>query len=85
LLSADPARFQLVLTDYNMPGMSGLDVARAVREIRPDLPVVMASGFITDELKVQALEAGVLDLVFKANGVEEFCDVVQRLVGAPGE
>ena len=33
-LPADPARFDLVVTDYNMPGMSGLDVAREVRAIR---------------------------------------------------
>jgi CheY-like chemotaxis protein len=78
-LSADPDGFDLVLTDYNMPGMSGLDVARAVRNIRPNLPVVIASGYITDELRAQAIEAGVRDMIFKANAVEEFCEVIQRI------
>ncbi len=82
LLRSDPTRFELVVTDYNMPGLSGLDVALAVREIRPDLPVALASGFITDELKAKAMRIGVTQLMFKANAVEEFCDVVQRLVPA---
>ncbi len=78
-LRADPQRFCLVVTDYNMPGMSGLDVARAARAIRPDLPVVMASGFIDDELRAQAAEAGVMELIFKADAVEDLCDAFVRL------
>ena len=82
-LKTDPARFDLVVTDYNMPRISGLDVARDVRDIRPDLPVVIASGFITDELQSQATAAGVRQVIFKANAAEEFCNVVQRLLQAP--
>ena len=79
-LKTDPAHFDLVVTDYNMPRISGLDVAREVREVRPDLPVVIASGFITDELQVQASVAGVRSVIFKANTAEEFCNVVQHLL-----
>jgi CheY-like chemotaxis protein len=78
-LRADPMDFDLVLTDYNMPSMTGLDVARAVRQIRPDLPIAIASGFITDEMRAQALAIGVGDLIFKPNAVEEYCEVVNRL------
>ena len=78
-LRADPRQFSLVVTDYNMPGMSGLEVARAVRAIRPDLPVVLASGFIDDELRERASEAGVMELIFKADAVEDLCDAFARL------
>ena len=78
-LRADPQRFCLAVTDYNMPGMSGLDVARAVRAIRPDLPVVVASGFIDDELRAKASAAGVMELIFKADAVEDLCDAFARL------
>ena len=76
---AQPDAFDLVVTDYNMPGMSGLEVARALREIRADLPVALASGHITDELRAQAPGAGVKELIYKPNTVDELCAVVARL------
>lgn len=77
---ADPAGFHLLLTDYNMPGMSGLDVARAVLTLNPSLPVAVASGYITDELQAEARAAGVREVVFKTDAVEAFCEIVARLV-----
>ncbi len=84
-LRADPRRFDLVVTDYNMPGMSGLDVAREVRAVRADLPVAVASGFVSEELREQAGGAGVLELIFKADTVEELCEAFARLADASGE
>jgi PAS domain S-box-containing protein len=78
-LREDPAAFDLALTDHNMPAMSGVDVAREIRDIRPDLPVALASGYITDGLRAEAAEAGVRDIIFKPNVVEDFCDVVHNL------
>ncbi|AOF85977.1 his Kinase A domain protein [Hydrogenophaga sp. RAC07] len=77
---ADPDGFQLLLTDFNMPGMSGLEVAKAVLAINPLLPVAVASGYITDELQAEAKAAGVREVVFKTDAVEAFCEVVARLV-----
>ena len=79
-LLADPKGFQLLLTDFNMPGMSGLEVAKAALAINPLLPVAVASGYITDELQAEAKAAGVREVVFKTDAVEAFCEVVARLV-----
>ena len=79
---AEPGRFDIAVTDYNMPGMSGLEVARALREIRADLPIVLSSGNITEELRDQAPGAGVSELVFKPNTVKELCEAVDRQVQA---
>jgi CheY-like chemotaxis protein/two-component sensor histidine kinase len=78
-IRADAAAFDLVVTDYNMPCMSGLEVAREVRTIRADLPVVVASGFIDEKLHAHADEAGVKGLIFKANTVEDLCEAIARL------
>jgi len=63
-----------------MPGISGLDVARAVRDAQPDLPVIVVSGYVTDALRAQAAAAGVRELISKPQEVEELRDVVQRLL-----
>ncbi|MEO8102577.1 MAG: PAS domain S-box protein [Betaproteobacteria bacterium] len=83
-LRAAPAEFDLVITDFNMPTLSGLDVARECRAIAPGLPVAIASGYITDELRSQAENAGVRELLFKPNSVSEFCTAVQRMLANAG-
>ena len=80
---AQPEGFHLLMTDYNMPGMSGIDVAREVLLINPQLPVAVASGYISDELQSEAQAAGVREVVFKTDAVEAFCEVVARLVNPP--
>ena len=75
-LRADPGAFDLVVSDYNMPGLSGLDIAREVRNLRSDLPVVIASGFVDEELEAEAKEAGVREVIFKAEAMQRFCDVI---------
>jgi CheY-like chemotaxis protein/two-component sensor histidine kinase len=79
---ADPGQFDLAVTDYNMPGMSGLEVARTLRELRADLPVILISGYITEELQRDALAAGVRELIFKADAVEGLCEAVARYANA---
>ncbi len=44
-LAAAPGRFQLVLSDVMMPGMNGVELAREMRRLHPDLPVVLTSGY----------------------------------------
>lgn len=84
-LRAAPDAFDVVVTDYNMPGMSGLDVARAVRTIRADLPVAVASGFVDEALRENADKAGVRVVIFKADDLETFCAAVQRSVEGSGK
>ena len=46
-----PGGHDLVVTDFNMPKASGLDVARAIAQIRPALPVVITTGYISEALR----------------------------------
>jgi PAS domain S-box-containing protein len=66
-----PASFDLVVTDFNMPESSGLDLARELAHVRPDLPVIISSGYITEEQRMQARAAGVRGLLDKQNTFED--------------
>ena len=79
-LREKPQDFDLLVTDYNMPGFCGVDLLREARLVRPDLPVALASGYVTAEIEQQAIAEGVGALIHKPNDVEELCDIVQRLV-----
>ena len=77
---ADAGDFDLVVTDFNMPGLSGLQVAQELARIRPGLPVVITSGYITEELRASALQAGVRHLLYKPDTIDELCQIIQRLL-----
>lgn len=79
---ASPEAFDIVVSDLNMPGLSGLDVAGELRRIRPDLPVVITSGYITEEVRIEALQRGVRRVVYKPNTVDELCQVIHQLLTA---
>lgn len=82
---AAPEAFDIVVSDLNMPGLSGLDVARELRRIRPDLPVVITSGYITEEVREEALQEGVRQVVYKPNTVDELCQAIHQILTAETE
>lgn len=70
----------LLVTDFNMPGYSGIELLRDVRHLRPDLPVALASGYVTAEIEASALAEGASALIHKPNDVAELCEIVQGLI-----
>jgi DNA-binding NtrC family response regulator len=58
-------RIQVVLTDLMMPGVSGLDLLRAVKEVSPDTEIVLMTAYATIETAVQAMREGAYDFVEK--------------------
>jgi PAS domain S-box-containing protein len=79
---AYPDQFDLVVTDYKMPHLSGLEVARALKEIRADLPVVLASGFITEEVRDKAPAAGIRELIEKPSTTEKLAEAIMHCASA---
>ena len=75
-----PDAFDLVVTDFNMPEFSGLEVARELACIRPRLPVVISSGYITEELRAEAKLAGVRGLLEKQNLFEDITGLLGRIL-----
>ncbi|MEJ8825830.1 PAS domain-containing protein [Variovorax humicola] len=62
---ATPDRFQAVLSDEAMPEMTGSELARELRRIRPDIPILLMSGYVTPALTTRAREIGVQEVLAK--------------------
>jgi signal transduction histidine kinase len=76
-----PQDFDAMVTDLSMPSMSGTDLAQAVLQIRPDLPVVLTSGYIRAQDQEVAKRVGVRELILKPDTVEDLGDTLHRLLG----
>jgi PAS domain S-box-containing protein len=63
--AAEPQRYDLVLTDYTMPRVTGLELARQIRGIRPGTPVVLYTGYGEDIAEAELAVAGVRALARK--------------------
>jgi PAS domain S-box-containing protein len=79
-LRAQPEAFDVVVTDFNMPELSGLEVAREVAALRPDLPVVVTSGYLSEDVRRQAEAAGVRGLLNKEHTLEELPSLLHSLL-----
>ena len=78
LLKSQPV--DLLITDFNMPGMNGIEVMQEMLAIHPALKTAIASGFVDEALTEAAREAGVNRLIFKESAVEDFCAVIRALI-----
>lgn|GEM_PF-1212167 len=76
---AAPDQFDLVITDFNMPIFSGLELARKIRQIRPSLPIILVSGFITEEVRMEAETVGITHLANKPILLAELLQIIHRI------
>ena len=67
-LRSDASSFDIVVTDYRLPGMSGLELFEAIRKAGIDLPLVITAGSGSEHTAVEALRAGVDDYIIKDPG-----------------
>jgi CheY-like chemotaxis protein len=72
-----PTSFDVFATDFNMPKISGLELLAKVRALRPEARLLLASGYVTDEMRVEAQRLGVEQIVYKASA-EELCDAIDQ-------
>jgi DNA-binding NtrC family response regulator len=79
-VQADPEGFDIVVTDYNMPEMNGMTLAAAIAEVAPRLPVIITSGFISDDMRHQAVELNVAALLQKEYTLERLAGLVHGVL-----
>lgn len=74
-------RFSLVVTDFEMPGMNGIDLLNEIRRLQPGVPAVMMSGVGTFDVLCASRVAGALDYLPKPCGVDVLQRVAKRVLG----
>ncbi|MGE3535935.1 MAG: ATP-binding protein [Candidatus Tectimicrobiota bacterium] len=79
MFQAAPQSFDLVLTDYTMPGMTGVKLTRALKHLRADIPVILCSGAYEGLDASRALGQGVAAVLLKPWSLQELATTIQRV------
>ena len=77
---ADP---DVVVLDYNMPGLDGLLTARLIKEERPDQAIILYTAYLDADLEEKAIRAGITLCVEKADGILTLERDIRRLASGP--
>ena len=72
--------YDFVFTDLKMPEMSGVDVTKSVKHLRPDIDVVIITGYATVETAVECMKYGAMDYVQKPFTEDELLEFVKKIV-----
>jgi PAS domain S-box-containing protein len=80
LFSLDPSRFDLVITDQTMPELGGIGLAREILALRPDIPIVLCTGFSETATEESAKAAGIRAFVMKPLTQREIARAVRQVL-----
>jgi CheY-like chemotaxis protein len=75
-----PEAFDLVITDHTMPGMTGLDLARKMLQIRPDLPIILCTGYSSQVSEVQAMATGISGFALKPLAKADLAALIRKVL-----
>jgi CheY-like chemotaxis protein len=79
---AEPKRFDLVLTDETMPELTGTELAHEIRQLRPEIPIILMGGYSGPQLSERAQAAGALDVLRKPLVRRDIAEPVARALQA---
>ncbi|MGA9134935.1 MAG: response regulator, partial [Candidatus Sulfotelmatobacter sp.] len=80
LFTADPSRFDLVITDQTMPEMTGVELAKGILALRADMPVIMCTGFSYVVNEESAKAAGIRDFAMKPLTKREIARTIRKVL-----
>src|SRR5215212_1626368 len=84
LFHREPSRYALLLADVVMPRVPGTELAARVHSVRPELPVLLMTGYTPADLLARGLEATHGDLVTKPFSSESLLEAVWKALGGHG-
>lgn len=79
-----PELFDLVITDQTMPEMTGIDMARRMLQIRPDIPIILCSGYSNLINEETAKAAGIKAFALKPLSRSQLAQLIRASLGLPG-
>ena len=79
IMMVQSGHFDLILLDYKMPGMNGMEVLRQIKAINPEIDVVIITAYSTIETAVGAMKAGAIDYITKPIEFDELLFLVDRV------
>lgn len=77
-----PSAYNLIIADLRMPGMDGLSLIREVKQINPQLPVIIITGFSTESSAIEAVNLGVAGYLTKPFRVPQVLAAAAKALGA---
>ncbi len=76
----DPSRsFDLLIIDFRLPGISGLEVIKKVRKLNQEIPIIMVTGLGSEKVAVQAMKLGIQDYLTKEDFISMSTDSLQEI------
>jgi two-component system response regulator PilR (NtrC family) len=82
LEQAKQRSFDLVVTDVRMEGIDGLQLAEALRRALPQIPIIIITGFASDDAPVRAIKQDAFDYIYKPFELADFLGSVQQALNA---
>ena len=75
--------YSLVIADLRMPGMDGLTLIREVKQINPQLPIIIITGFSSESSAIEAVNLGVAGYLTKPVGIPQVLAAAAKALGQP--
>jgi PAS domain S-box-containing protein len=80
-----PDQFDVVITDQTMPGMTGIDLARRMLQIRPDIPIILCTGYSSIISEEKAKSMGVREFALKPVGKRDIAMLIRKVLNGNQE
>lgn len=84
IFQADPGIFDLVVTDQTMPNLTGLELAQKMLFLRPDLPIILCTGFSTKATESEIQRIGIKTLLDKPVQIDTLSSTIRTLLDSKG-
>jgi CheY-like chemotaxis protein len=77
---SQPRRFDLIISDQTMPGLTGLELVTSCIQVRPDIPIILCTGYNETVTPEKAQAAGIREVVNKPFNLRQIGEIVKKVL-----